>query len=297
MSDRNQNTPTLRLVVVTGMSGAGRSTALRVMDDVGYFCVDNLPPKLALDLVHMLEGDGIISRVALGVDVRTVGFLEGAETMFSVLRNRGHDVQVLFLDAADATLLHRYSESRRPHPLSEDGDVLSAVQSERERLGFIRKEATRVIDTTKLSVHDLRRSLLDHLSQSASTPSMIVRLLSFGFKYGTPADADVVLDVRHLPNPHFEPELKSQSGLDAPVSQYVLAAEDTQALIQHWHPLVEHLLPRYEREGKSYLTIAVGCTGGRHRSVTLIEHLAKHLRTQLQQAPPNLTVTHRDLAR
>jgi UPF0042 nucleotide-binding protein len=283
-------TQPLHIVVVTGMSGAGRTSALRVLEDLGYYCVDNLPPRLAPQLVALLGGD--IARIGLGVDVRTGSFLVGAAQLLDELRAGGHTAEVLFLDCADDMLVRRYSESRRPHPLAPGGDVLEAIGRERERLAPLRARASRVVDTSRLSVHELRRVLVEHLAQRGSAAAMQVRIVSFGFKYGLPVDADLVFDVRYLANPHFVPELKPLTGRDAPVAEFVLGSSEAQELLADVTQLLDRTLPRYEREGKAYLTIAIGCTGGRHRSVALAEELGKRLGTSRQ-----VSVGHRDIAR
>ena len=282
----------MHIVVVTGMSGAGRSTALHVLEDLGYYCVDNLPPSLAPELVGLAAREGKIDKVGLGVDVRNGAFLEGAELSLSALRDAGHAVEVIFLDAADAILVRRYSETRRPHPLAPAGDLLGGIQGERARLAPLRADAARVIDTTRLSVHDLKRTLVDHLTGSGAKRDMVVRIISFGFKYGLPVEADLVFDLRYLPNPHFVDELRPKTGLDADVSSYVLERPEAEELLTDLGQFFGHTLPRYEREGKAYLTVAIGCTGGRHRSVAVTEELGKRL-----GAGRVVHVHHRDVAR
>jgi UPF0042 nucleotide-binding protein len=281
----------LHIVVVTGMSGAGRSSALRVLEDLGYFCVDNLPPPLAPQLVSLLEGE--LERVGFGIDVRTGAFLEGAERVLDSLSEQGHETEVVFLDCADDVLLRRFSETRRPHPLARDADVLAGIRAERERLSALRTRARHVIDTTSASVHDLRRSLIDYIARGGSRPRMAVRVVSFGFKYGLPIDADLVFDLRFLPNPHFVPELRPRTGREQDVAAYVLESDATREFLADVQKLLTHALPRYEREGKAYLTIALGCTGGRHRSVAIAEHLASWLR----HAGHDAIVAHRDVER
>jgi RNase adapter protein RapZ len=281
----------VQLVVVTGLSGAGRTTALRVLEDLGFYCVDNLPPRLAPGLLELLEGGKASVPVGLGIDVRSGGFLEGAEEALSELAARGFPPEVLFLDASDEALVRRFSETRRPHRLAAHGDVLDAIRLEREWLAPLRRRATRVIDTTHLTVHALRRQLVQIVSGRLDGIRLVTRVVSFGFKYGLPQDADLVFDLRYLPNPHFVPELRPFSGLDAPVRDYVLNAPDAQELLTDLTALLSKLLPRYAAEGKAYLTIAVGCTGGRHRSVAMAEALAK----ALTQGP--VVVAHRDVER
>ncbi len=282
----------LHIVVVTGMSGAGRTSALRVLEDLGFFCVDNLPPKLAPAVVKEITAGGELDRIGFGVDVRTGNFLEGAGSALDELSASGHDVEVLFLDCADDALVRRYSETRRPHPLAPGGDVMEAINRERERLSPLRVRAKHVIDTSRLSVHDLRRQLVEHIAREGERPQMRIRFVSFGFKFGLPVDADLVFDVRFLPNPHFVPELKPLTGLDAPVADYVLSATETRELIEDVTRLLDRTIPRYEREGKAYLTVAIGCTGGRHRSVAIVEDPARTFRAQ--RAVP---VSHRDAGR
>ena len=291
------------VVVVTGLSGAGKSQALHGLEDLGFFCVDNLPTLLAPQAVALCERGGM-SRVALGIDVRVRAFLGEVGSVLQLLEADGQrDVQVLFLDASDERLLHRFSESRRPHPLSSESGhegALAVLDGPRyrllvDRLAPLRASATRVIDTTNTSVHELRRILVAHFGPaSGEAPRMVTRIVSFGFKYGTPVDADVVLDVRFLENPYFVPELKPLTGLDEPVAKYVLSLPETQEFLRRTRDLLEYVLPKYEREGKSYLTIAIGCTGGRHRSVTVAEALARNLST-FTTAP--ISVLHRDTRR
>jgi UPF0042 nucleotide-binding protein len=281
-----------QVFVVTGLSGAGRSTALRVLEDAGIFCVDNLPPTLALDLLGLASSEGELSRVGLGIDVRTGAFLSGATEALSTLEESGHQVRVIFLDCADEVLVRRFSETRRPHALAPSGDLHRAIASERERLSGLRVRADIVIDTTNFTVHDLRRHLIEYVGREVERPSMVVRFVSFGFKYGIPVHADLVFDLRFLPNPHFVDSLRERTGLDAEVSDYVLSAPETQELIGHLVPLLKFSIPHYAREGKAYLTIAVGCTGGRHRSVALAEELGR----QLDGDHPTV-VTHRDAER
>lgn len=283
---------TRQIVVITGLSGAGRSTALRVLEDAGFYCVDNLPPALAPDLLALAIREGRLDRVGLGIDVRTGAFLSGAEQTLASLEADGHEVQVVFLDCADDVLVRRFSETRRPHALAEEGDLHGAIAGERERLSGLRARADVVIDTTELTVHDLRRNLIDYIARDAEQSSMVVRLLSFGFKYGIPTHADLVFDLRFLPNPHFVEELRPKTGKDPEVADYVLGAPQTQELIGRLRPLLDYALPQYAREGKAYLTVAIGCTGGRHRSVAMAEELGRQLESEL-----DVVVSHRDVER
>jgi UPF0042 nucleotide-binding protein len=286
------------VVVVTGLSGAGRSTALRALEDLGFFCVDNLPTLLVEQTVASCERGGM-RRLALGIDVRVRSFLQGAGQALQLLAASGRTLHILFLDASDEALLRRYSSSRRPHPLSAvepagpAGAVLESIRIERERLAPLRAIASRVLDTTRLSVHELRRRIISEFGPGAERGErMRTRVLSFGFKYGVPVDADLSLDVRFIENPYFVDDLRPLSGLDEPVSRFVLEKPDAQGFLERAMALLEFLLPRYEAEGKSYLTVAVGCTGGRHRSVAVAEQLAVELRRRLQV---QVDVSHRDI--
>jgi UPF0042 nucleotide-binding protein len=293
------------VVVVSGLSGAGKSTALRALEDLGFFCTDNLPTVLSPQAVALCEHGGM-TRVALGIDVRVRAFLGEFGNVISLLENgKQRDVQVVFLDASDETLFRRFSETRRPHPLNADGGapgsregaiaVLDGIHLERERLAPVRARATLVIDTTRLSVHELRRAIIASFGPSSGgVPRMSTRLVSFGYKYGTPLDADLVLDVRFLDNPYFVPELKEVPGTDARVVKFVLDLPETQEFLKRTRDLLSYVLPKYEREGKSYLTIAIGCTGGRHRSVVLADVLARELAPALGEHIP---VVHRDVQR
>lgn len=289
------------LVVVTGMSGAGRSTVLDALEDIGYYCVDNLPPQVIQSVVvTCLEGG--ISRIALGLDVRVRDFLDAAAGAVQAVQAEGKvEVRVLFLDASDEMLVRRFSATRRPHPLStfsgETGPMalLAGVNQEREEVASLRAVATEVIDTTQLSVHELRRAVGERFGLGAGVQSrMRIRLVSFGFKFGPPVEADLVLDVRFIENPYFVDALRPLTGLDASVRDFVLNNADGQGFIERAVELLAFTLPRYEKEGKSYLTVAIGCTGGQHRSVAIVEEIAKRLRKTLSV---NLDAVHRDAAR
>jgi len=298
------------VVVVSGLSGAGKSQALHALEDLGFFCVDNLPTLLAPQAVALCERGGM-TRVALGIDVRVRAFLGEVANVLHLLEANGQrDLHVLFLDASDETLLRRFSETRRPHPLSAEAAasgasgasgtesalaVLDGVRLERDRLAPLRARATRVIDTTNASVHELRRILVAHFGPaSGGAPRMVTRVVSFGFKYGMPVDADLVLDVRFLDNPYFVPQLKPLTGLDEAVARYVLGTPETQEFMRRTRSLLEYVMPRYEREGKSYLTIAIGCTGGKHRSVAIAEALAREVAAS---TGAQIGVLHRDVHR
>jgi UPF0042 nucleotide-binding protein len=290
------------VVVVTGLSGAGKTTALHALEDLGFFCVDNLPTALAPQSVELCERGGMM-RIALGMDVRVRAFLKDVESVVGKLENGGfRDVQLVFLDASDETILRRFSETRRPHPLSTGDGALGVVDGariERERLAPLRARATRIFDTTRLSVHELRRAIIAHFGPaSGGAPRMVTRVVSFGFKYGPPVDADLVFDVRFLDNPYFVPRLKSLPGTDPAVVQYVLSLPECKTFLAKIIDLLEFVLPRYEREGKSYLTIGVGCTGGRHRSVVIADAIASALSQKaLASNRDSITAVHRDVDR
>jgi UPF0042 nucleotide-binding protein len=289
------------VVVVTGMSGAGKSTALHALEDLGFFCVDNLPPAVLPSTIEALE-QGNLRRLAFGIDVRVRRLLDDIGRVMDAIVEPGRALSALFLDASDAALFRRFSSTRRPHPLAtqerESGaesasDVLEAIRLERGRLAPLRARSTLILDTTTLSVHDLRRAVFDAFGTSAGgAPRMRTRLVSFGFKYGAPLDADLVFDVRFLENPFFVPELKALPGTDARVRDYVLEREESRELLQKMADLLAFSIPRFEREGKSYLTIAVGCTGGRHRSVAIALELAQSLSAELAR---DIDVVHRDV--
>jgi UPF0042 nucleotide-binding protein len=283
------------------MSGAGRSTVLDALEDIGYYCVDNLPPQVIQSVVvTCLEGG--ISHIALGLDVRVRDFLDAADGAVQAVQAEGKvEVRVLFLDASDEMLVRRFSSTRRPHPLStfsgETGPMalLAGVSQEREEVASLRALATEVIDTTQLSVHELRRTVGERFGSGAGGQSrMRIRLVSFGFKFGPPVEADLVLDVRFIENPYFVDALRPLTGLDASVRDFVLKNPDGQGFIERAVELLAFTLPRYEKEGKSYLTVAIGCTGGQHRSVAIVEEIAKRLRESLAV---NLDAVHRDASR
>ena len=289
------------VVVVTGMSGAGKSTALHALEDLGFFCTDNLPTVLAPQAVALCENGGM-TRVALGIDARVRAFLGETGNVLALLENAGQrELQVIFLDASDETLLRRFSETRRRHPLDTSdqdgaGAVLEGIALERERLAGLRARATRVFDTTLLSVHELRRAVIAHFGPAAdgATQRMSTRIVSFGFKYGAPVDADMVLDVRFLENPYFVPHLKNLPGTDPAVEKFVTELPETGEFLAKTLDLLRFVLPKYAREGKSYLTIGIGCTGGRHRSVVLAERLASILSQELREP---IAILHRDVLR
>jgi UPF0042 nucleotide-binding protein len=270
--------PGPQVVILTGVSGSGKSTALRALEDAGFYCVDNLP-ILFLEKLLELSGHtaGEVSRIALVVDARDGRFLAEAPRIIQEVRSKGTDVQVLFLEASDESLVRRYSETRRRHPLAgESGTVPDGLAAERRALAELKSIADEVVDSTTLNVHELKR-LVTRRFAAGDGARLGVTLVSFGFRFGIPSHADMVLDVRFLPNPFFVPELKPLPGTDPRVAQYVLGQPDAKAFLERLLDLCGFLLPRYRAEGKSYLTIAIGCTGGKHRSVAIAAALAERL--------------------
>jgi UPF0042 nucleotide-binding protein len=282
----------LSFVFITGLSGAGKSYAIKCFEDMGFFCVDNLPTTLIPTFADLIARSGqTIRRVALGVDVREGEYLSHLLDAIHELKTRGHPVEVLFLEASEESLVRRYHETRRRHPLAVDGNVLEGIRAERKAMSHLREIADRIVDTSGLTVHRLKELLVEHYVTPRARPGLATLLVSFGFKHGVPFDADLVFDVRFLPNPHFVPGLRAFDGRDARVREFVLDNPEGRELLEHLKNFLKFLLPRYEREGKAYLTIAIGCTGGRHRSVTLAEELRGFL-DELGFAP---NVVHRDL--
>jgi len=282
----------LRVVVVTGLSGSGKSTAIKAFEDLDYFCVDNLPVVLLADFLELREKSSEDNyHIALGMDIRERSFLESYPRVFSELRERGTNLEILFLEAADEALQRRFSQTRRKHPLVGTGTVLDRIRAERERLKHLKEMATRVIDTSNLNVHELKRMISRLYTVYPEEDTLHVNVLSFGFKYGVPAEADIVMDVRFLPNPFFIKELRDLNGTQDPVIRFVMQQGQTQIFLDKFTELINYLLPRYREEGKNYLTIAVGCTGGKHRSVVVTEQL----RVQLAGLGYPVTAGHRDV--
>jgi UPF0042 nucleotide-binding protein len=279
------------VVILTGVSGSGKSTALRALEDAGFYCVDNLP-IVFLEKLLELSGHtaGEVSRIALVVDAREGRFLGDAPRVIQEVRQKGNDVQVLFLDASDDSLVRRYSETRRRHPLAGDGSVPDGIAAERRALADLKTIADEVIDTTTLNVHELKR-LVSRRFVVGGGARLGVTVVSFGFRFGIPTHADMVLDVRFLPNPYFIPELKPLPGTDPKVAGFVLGQPDAKAFLERLVELFGFLLPRYRTEGKSYLTIAIGCTGGKHRSVAL----AAALTERFEAGGQPVRLWHRDV--
>lgn len=292
VSDKAERAPLrARVVMVTGLSGAGKSLAIRSLEDLGFFCVDNLPADLIGAFADLGSAAGR-RRLAVVSDVRG-GQVESLSDALDSLEERGIPYLLIFLEAREDVLVQRYKETRRRHPMAPEGRVLDGIRAERELLSELRGRAHRIIDTTNLGPGELRREIAGLFTGDADTPALVVTLTSFGFKHGLPSDADLVFDVRFLPNPHYEADLGPLPGTDRRVAAFVLGQPETRRLLDHLEPLLTYLLPRFVDEGKEQLMIAIGCTGGRHRSVALSEHLA----TFLRESGYPVAVQHRDLRR
>lgn len=284
----------ITFVVITGISGAGKSFGIKCLEDMGFFCVDNLPTTLIPTFADLVvRSQQPPQRVALGVDVRAGEYLSHLIDALGELRMRGHTVEVLFLEANDEALVRRYHESRRRHPLAGEGQVLDGILAERKALAELRGIADRIIDTSALTVHQFKDLLVVLYGSPKARTGLAVSLLSFGFKHGVPIDADLVFDIRFLPNPHFVEGLRALDGRDARVRDFIFEHEESRELLRRLEDLFTFLLPAYQREGKAHLTIAIGCTGGRHRSISFVEALRRFL----DERGFSPTVVHRDMDR
>ena len=264
----------ITFVVITGLSGAGKSYAIKCFEDMGFFCVDNLPTTLIPTFADLIaRSNHTITRVALGVDVREGEYLTHLLDTMGELRGRGHTVEVLFLEANEEALVRRYRETRRRHPLALDGNVVDGIRAERKALSTMREVADRIVDTSALTVHQLKDLLIEAYVTPGRRTGLTISLVSFGFKHGVPFDADLVFDVRFLANPHFVEALRPLDGRDARVREFILEHEESREMLRRLQDFLGFVLPAYQREGKAYLTVAIGCTGGRHRSVALVEEL------------------------
>jgi len=281
----------MKVVIVTGMSGSGKTTSLRALEDVGFFCVDNLPVALLPEFLEIQSAETkAISKVALVMDLREESFLDTYPAVFTQLKEKGYKIDILFLDAHDDALLHRFSETRRIHPLSQRGSIMEGVENEREKLSPLKRMADQIIDTTSLNVHQLKDSV-QRLFMDSNFRRMMIHVISFGYRYGLPASADMVFDVRFLSNPHFVEALKNYNGHHAQVRDYVLAGEESRIFIRKLFELMAFLIPLYEKEGKVRFNIALGCTGGKHRSVVMSNELVRHF----SQQDYIVSVGHRDI--
>lgn len=282
----------MRIAIVTGMSGAGKTSALRMLEDVGYYCVDNMPVALIQSFAGtMLETEPQIHKVALGIDIRSGKNLNSLEDIISELEKSGHTVEILFLDASTPVLVKRYKETRRSHPLSKGGHIDQVIETERQDLEFLKKRANYIIDTSTLLTRELKIEIERIFVSDKKFKNMYITLMSFGFKYGIPVDADMVFDVRFLPNPYYIPELKPHTGNDADVYNFVMKTQTAITFLDKLHDMCEFLIPNYVKEGKNQLVIAIGCTGGKHRSVSI----ANALFDTLKDMDYGIKVEHRDI--
>lgn len=274
------------------MSGSGKSTAVRALEDEGFYCIDNLPVRLFKRFVDLIDRSGEpFKGIVLVADIRGREFFKGYESAFTKVAAAGHSMEIFFFDAQDDILVRRYSETRRRHPADEHCSVGEAIRIERKRLSGLRSMATRIIDTSEFNVHQLKEFILRIIRGEEQDNALVVEVQSFGFRYGVPLESSIVMDVRFLPNPFFVPELKARSGLEDDVRDYVLDNTVTAAFFDYFFPLLDMLLPAHRQEGKAYLTVSIGCTGGRHRSVAVAEATGMHL----QEIWPEVRITHRDI--
>lgn len=283
-----------QFVIITGMSGAGKTVAMQSFEDLGYFCVDNMPPTLLPKFKELVRMERDINKIALVIDLRSQFFYDEIIGMFDDLK-KNDDVDIIFLDSSDTKLVSRYKETRRAHPLARNGRVIDGIQKERELLENVKKAADLVVDTTNMSPRRLREEVFHNFESTDTTHTFHVEVMSFGFKYGLPLDADIVMDVRFLPNPYYDPKMRFKTGLDKSVFDYVMHSEGAKAFYDKLLDILNFTLPGYEKEGKASLTIAIGCTGGQHRSVAIAQRLSKDLQKQYPQYPVN--ITHRDIDR
>jgi UPF0042 nucleotide-binding protein len=285
----------INIVIVTGVSGSGRSTVLNMLEDLGFFCVDNLPVVLFPKFIELCTSRTTekLNNVAIGMDIRERDFFSEYPRIFNELKSSGFKFELLFLDCSDDVLVRRFSETRRTHPLSDEGPVLQSIIKEREKLKGLRQDATRIIDTTETNVHELKKIIKEYYTGFTSSQGMKITLMSFGYKNGVPSFADLVFDARFLTNPYFIPELKPLTGLDKRIHDFLFNDNDiSSAFIDKLFDLLKFLIPLYKKEGKMYLTIAIGCTGGQHRSVAIIDKLFSELDKEYE----NIIVSHRDLS-
>ncbi len=281
------------IIILTGLSGSGKSTAITALEDAGYYCVDNLPVELLLKFLELpINSDSVITGLAFVMDLRDRAFLSKHADVFDALHEKGYAFELVFLEADDATLLRRFSQTRRPHPVSSNDRLIDNIKAERVQLAGLRKAANRVIDTSSYNLHQLKSEMTTLVKKNNTGNGLNINIMSFGFKYGIPSGADLVVDVRFLQNPYFVKELKMLSGLDEGVSNYVLNNEIARTFMAKYLSLLDFLIPQYQREGKSYLTIAVGCTGGRHRSVAVSTSISAYFK---QGVGSYISITHRDI--
>lgn len=281
-----------KIIIISGLSGSGKSTAIKALEDVGFFCVDNLPVVLLPKFLELRAGSNSeISKLALVMDIREKGFLSTYSDILDRLCKEGYRFEILFLEASEETLLRRYSQTRMQHPLAGGKSLLEAIRNEREQFKGLKRIADKVIDTSHYNVHELKAVILGHVLKVVHTGHVEVQVLSFGYKYGIPYDADLVIDVRFLPNPYFVPELGGLDGTAPGVQAFVKKWDETQIFLKKYLDLLDYLIPLYKKEGKSYLTVAVGCTGGRHRSIVVADEIFQHLKKKIDR----INLVHRDI--
>ncbi len=282
----------LSIIIITGLSGSGKTTALAALEDNGYYCVDNMPVTLLPKFLELpFESSSDMAGLGFVMDLREKGFVSNYESILRDLRAKGHQCEIFFLEADEKTLLQRYSTTRRHHPLAKGQGIAAAIQAEKQLLKPLRSACDRIIDTSAFNVHELKAHIADIASKTQKWGTMQINVLSFGFKYGTPQDADLIIDVRFLSNPYFVPELKPLDGSNRKIRDFVLGRQTTRAFLRRYLDLLDFLIPLYEREGKAYLTIAVGCTGGRHRSVVIASEVYGHIASSGRQVAKQ----HRDI--
>ncbi|MGB5991022.1 MAG: RNase adapter RapZ [Desulfobacterales bacterium] len=282
----------LNIFIITGLSGSGKSCAIAALEDTGFYCVDNMPVALLPKFVELpIESDSEIAGLAFVMDLREKGFLSMYPSIFESLKEKGYKLKILFLEADENILLERYSQTRRHHPLSQGKSLLEGIRTEQEQLKKLKTAADKIINTSHYNVHKLKSVIRDIALQSKDFAQMSINILTFGFKYGVPSDASLIMDVRFLLNPHFVPDLKALDGKAEKVQSYVLNNDDTRTFLKKYLDFLDYLIPLYEKEGKAYLTIGVGCTGGRHRSVVIAEAISQHIK----KPDRKIMVTHRDI--
>lgn len=282
----------MRFVIVTGMSGAGRSTALKVLEDMGYYCADNLPVSLLAMFAQLMNDNPDISKAAVGIDIRNGKELEKIDFQLEDMKKLGYEYEILFMDSSDKTLIKRYKETRRQHPMAVDGRVETGLKEERSRLAFLKKQADYILDTSHLLVRELVQNMDEIFMQNREFKNMVVTVLSFGFKNGIPSDADLVFDVRFLPNPYYVEDLKAKTGNDREVQEFVMNCSEAGEFMDKLGDMMQFLIPHYVTEGKNQLVVAIGCTGGKHRSVTIANKLYQLLKSNREY---RIKIEHRDI--